>query len=189
LFEKIKNFFTREKCERIIKYDGRTFNLEKLDIPVVPFSIDSIQTEIQKIRDASETAAILDQYQYQMCKICQGLGKEDEEWKKYNKLRIAAIHLITTFRLSLESFKTDPEHNRDRIDDILRRLETIHEIDKQVLPNLDYIISKTDKGEFVSKGDTLPVNPQKVSQAIHEAEMYEDEVDRLIDELKEETKS
>jgi hypothetical protein len=67
--------------------DERT--VDKLDVPVAPVSIGSIKTDVNTIRKASETAAILDQYQYQMCKICKGLGKQDEEWRKYNKLRVA----------------------------------------------------------------------------------------------------
>jgi hypothetical protein len=54
------------------------------ELPAVKFSLGDFKTEIQKIRDASEFSELLDNYQYQMCKICQSLGKEDEEWKKYN---------------------------------------------------------------------------------------------------------
>lgn len=87
LLDRLRGLFLREKCERAISYDKKTIEIKsKIGMPGVPFSLANFKTEVQKIREASEFAEALDDYQYQMCKICKVLAKNDPEWKKYNKL-------------------------------------------------------------------------------------------------------
>lgn len=86
-----------EECERSIQFDSRKLEIKDLtaDIPGMSFTLSEFKTEIQKIREASEYSQALDNYQYQMCKICKSLGKDDPEWRQYNKLRIGTIQLLT----------------------------------------------------------------------------------------------
>jgi len=75
-------------------------------VPAIKFSLGDFKSDVQKIRYASEFSELLDNYQYQMCKICQSLGKEEEGWKKYNKSSM--INLLTLIQGMLIAFKTDP---------------------------------------------------------------------------------
>jgi hypothetical protein len=104
----------------------RTLQIKtELDVPGVNFSLDDFKVETQKIRDASEFCEALDDYQYQMCKICKGLGKDDEEWRKYNKLRVTTLQLMTTLRVILIAFKNDPESERANLYGIVQRLQSL----------------------------------------------------------------
>jgi hypothetical protein len=71
--------------------------------------LSNFETERLKIRDASEYAETLDQYQYEMCKICNGLGKDDIKWRKYNGLRVGTLQLLTTFGIILTAFERNPD--------------------------------------------------------------------------------
>jgi hypothetical protein len=93
----------KEKCEKLIKYDRRVLEISGLetDVADVKFSLRDFKTEVQKIRDASEFSEVIDNYQYEMCKICKSLGKDDEEWKKYNAIRASMINLLTSFQADI----------------------------------------------------------------------------------------
>ncbi len=108
--------FTREKCERTINYDKRDLKFEGVDagMPSARFSFGNFESEERKIRDASEYAAALDDYQYQMCKICKSLGKHDKEWRKYNGLRVGTLHLLTTFRFILSAIERNPNSDTEK---------------------------------------------------------------------------
>jgi hypothetical protein len=69
LSDELKGLFDKEKCERAINYDRRTLKIKaKAEVPGITFSLDDFKTEVS-----------LDDYQYQMCKICERLGKNDPE--------------------------------------------------------------------------------------------------------------
>lgn len=135
----LRGLFLREKCERAIRYDKKTIEIKsKIGMPGMPFSLANFKTEVQKIREASEFAEALDDYQYQMCKICKGLAKNDPEWKKYNKLRVGTIHLLTTLRVNLIAFKTDPDGQKAKLYDIVTRLQDyLILVTREVIPNID----------------------------------------------------
>jgi hypothetical protein len=44
----------------------------------------NLEIEQQKILEASEYAAALDDYQHKMCNIRKAARKDDVEWRKYN---------------------------------------------------------------------------------------------------------
>jgi hypothetical protein len=68
LFDRFKPSFNNEKCGRTINYDARELKFSSLstDLPCAKLSLGNFETERQKIRDASEYAETLDDYQYQM---------------------------------------------------------------------------------------------------------------------------
>jgi hypothetical protein len=124
-FSGLKSIFDKEKCERTITYDKKTFRMKtKIGVPGLNFSLDDFKVEPQKFHDFSEFSEALDEYQYQMCKICKGLGKDDKEWRKYNKLRIATLQLLTSMRVTLIAYKNDPESERANLDSIVQRLHS-----------------------------------------------------------------
>lgn len=183
LFDRFRPSFSKERCERAIQYNTRTIDISSLstEIPAVKFSFGDFKTEVQKIRDASEFSELLDNYQYQMCKICQTLEKGDEEWKKYNKIRASMINLLISFQGTLFAFKNDPEGQRERLYDIVGRLQDFALLAiREILPNIEDLELK----EQISKGDTQEVSPKTVSKALELGGLEEDEVSELIEELK-----
>jgi hypothetical protein len=81
LFSWISSFietFRNENCRKMINYDGRTLTIKGLqaNIPTVPLEVGEFESKYEKIRDASEVAMALDDYQALMCKICKGLEKK-----------------------------------------------------------------------------------------------------------------
>lgn len=176
--EELKDLFHREKCERAINYDKRTLEIKaKAEAPGIPFSLGDFKTEVRKIREASEFAEALDDYQYQMCKICKGLRKNDPEWRKYNKLRVGTIQLLTTLRINLLAFKADPEGHRDKLYDIVTRLQDyLLLVAREVIPNIEDVKSKY----YISKGDIPDIKPTVVSKALDIAGLNEYEVERFI---------
>jgi ribosome-binding ATPase YchF (GTP1/OBG family) len=183
LLDRFRPLFGNEKCERTIRYDTRTIDIGNVatEVPPVKFSLGDFKTEVQKIRDASEFSELLDSYQYQMCKICKALGEDDEEWKKYNKIRIGMINLLTSFQGTLIAFKTDPESQKTRLNDIVERLQDyVLLVNREILPNISELESKTT----VSKGDVSEVNSRTVSKALQIGGLEETEVNQFIEELK-----
>lgn len=150
-------------------------------IGVANFSIGSFETEQQKIRDASEYAAALDDYQFQMCNICNTLGKDDIEWRKYNGLRVGTIQLLTTFRFILTAFGRNPDTEKERLYDIIGRLQDyLLLLSREVIPNIEDMKSKGQ----ISKGEVPEVNPRSVSKALDIAGLDETEVNQFVEELR-----
>lgn len=104
----IKGILSRETCVRAINYDKRNLEMNlSTEAAGVKFSFGDFKTEVEKIREASEFSEMLDNYQYQMCMVCKSLEKNDPEWKKYNKIRIGTLHILTSFQATLIAFKND----------------------------------------------------------------------------------
>jgi hypothetical protein len=183
LFDRFRPSFDKEKCERTIRYDTRTIDIGNLatEIPSVKFSFGDFKTELQKIRDASEFSELLDSYQYQMCKICKALGEDYEEWKKYNKIRVGMVNLLTSFQGTLIAFKSDPEGQKARLNDIVGRMQDyVLLVNREIVPNISDLESKTS----VYKGDVPELNSRTVSKALEISSLDETEVDQFIEELK-----
>ena len=186
LFDRLKPLFNKEKCERTINFDARDLKFSSLsaDLPGTKFSLGNFETERQKIRDASEYAETLDDYQYQMCKICNSLGKDDVEWRKYTGLRVGTLQLLTTFRMILTAFERNPGMEKARLDDIIGRLQDcLLLVSKEVMPNIEDLKSKGQ----ISMGDVAEVNPRTISKALGIADLDETEVNRFVEELKSES--
>jgi hypothetical protein len=183
LLDRLKGPFTKERCERSINYDKRTLEISGLgsDIPGIKFSLADFKTEVQKIRDASEFSELLDNYQYQMCRLCKELGKEDEEWKKYVAIRASMFNLLTSFQGTLIAFKSDPEGQKPRLYNIVGQLQDFTLLaNRQILPNMEDLESKST----ISKGDIQEINPNTVSKALDIAQLDETEVNQFVEDLK-----
>jgi hypothetical protein len=183
LLDRFRPSFSKEKCERSIQYDARTINISSLsiEVPSIKFSLADFRTEVKKIRDASEFSELLDSYQYQMCKICKMFGEDSEEWKKYNKIRLGMINLLTSFQGTLIAFKNDPEGQKDRLNDIVDRLQNyVLLVNREILPNISDLESKTT----LSKGDVPEVHSKIVSKALEISGVDETEVNQFIEEIK-----
>jgi hypothetical protein len=182
LLDGIRGIIFRETCIRAINYDKRNLEM-KLDVEAagVKFSLGDFKTETEKIREASEFSELLDNYQYQMCMVCKSLQRDDPEWKKYNKIRIGTLHVLTSFQATLIAFKNDPEGQRSRLDDIIGNLqEYLLLTAREVMPNVKSIESKS----YTTKGTKTPnMMPDTVSKALDIAGLNELQVDNLIDGL------
>ncbi len=185
LIDRLKDLFTKEQCERSINYDKRTLEMSGLgtDIPGIRFSLADFKTEVQKIRDASEFSELLDNYQYQMCRLSKELGKEDDEWKKYVAIRASMFNLLASFQGTLIAFKSDPEGQKPRLHNVVGQLQDFALLAaRQILPNMEDLDSKST----ISKGDIQQINPSTVSKALDIGGLNDNEVNEFIKELKQE---
>jgi len=182
LLENFKAYFTSEKCERAIHYDTRSLKIGNLgtEVPPITFSIGDFKTEVEKIREASEFSELLDSYQYQMCRLSKALGRDDVEWKKYYKIRVGMVNLLTSFQGTLIAFKSDPESQKARLNDIVGRLQDyVLLVNREIFPNISDLQSKSS----VSKGDAPNLNEAAVSKALRIGDVDESIANEFIDEL------
>ena len=185
LLDRLKGMFSRETCVRAINFDTRSLEI-KVDAEAagINFSLANFKTEVQKIRDASEFSELLDNYQYQMCRFCRALRKDDPEWKKYNKIRVGIFHLLTSLQATLIAFKNDPEGQKRRLYDAVGGIQDyILLVTRGVMPNIEDVESKSN----VSKGDIPEINPSTVSRAMEIGGLDETEVNQFIEDLKSST--
>jgi hypothetical protein len=184
LLGKLKGAFTRNKCQKWVHYNTNSLTIQSLsvDVPPVKFSFADFQ-ETKKIRDASEFSELLDNYQYQMCRLCMELGKEDQEWKKYVAIRASMFNLLTSFHGTLIAFKKDPEGQKPRLYNVVGQLQDFALLAaRQILPNMKDLESKST----LHKGDILEITPGTVSKALELGNLDETEVNQFVQELKSE---
>lgn len=121
LKEAIAGFLGRSECEKLIKYDERSLDIGALSAEYsgVKFSLADFKTSIKKVREASEVAMAMDDYQYDICKIASQYGKGDPERKQYNRWRIGALGLFTSLRMTLAALQAAPS------DELEMKLESV----------------------------------------------------------------
>lgn len=117
----IARFLGKPKCEKLIHYDTRSIDMGALSVDVAgaKFSLASFKTSIQKVREASETADSIDDYQYDLCTISSEYDKGDPERVQCNKWRIGALSLFTSLRMTLASLQADES------DEMKKQLESV----------------------------------------------------------------
>jgi hypothetical protein len=182
LLDKFRAFFTSERCERAIHYDTKSLRIGNLStgVPPVTFSIGDFNTAIEKVREASEFSELLDNYQYQMCRLSKALGRDDLEWKKYYKIRVGMLNLLTSLQSTLIAFKSDPEGQRARLNDIVGRLQDyVLLINKVILPNMSDLQSKSS----ISKGDAPVLSEESVTKALSIGDVKEFDANQFVNEL------
>lgn len=182
LLDRLKGIFSRETCVRAINFDKRSIEIKvNAEAAGAKFSLADFKTEVQKIREASEFSELLDNYQYEMCRFCRELERNDPEWKKYNKIRIGIFHILTSLQATLIAFKNDPEGQKRRLNNAVASIqEYVLLVAREVIPNIEGI---KIKGQ-ISKGDVPEVNPKNVSKALEIAGLDETEVNQFVEELK-----
>ncbi|SRR5215204_1210535 len=107
--------FKREKCEKLIKYQDRSFEFKGvgIEIPGFKLSFEGFSTEPKVLQNATEAAITLDDLQYL---LCQDLSKKSlkeilhrDILIRYAKARISSLFLFSSFRLALAAFEVDRE--------------------------------------------------------------------------------
>lgn len=109
LKDELAVFFKKSQCKKLIKYDTRVIQFKSLgaEYQGAKFSVGDFATEVRKIRQSSEYATMIDDYQYNVCRLTWDLPKNAR--KKYVELQIAAIGLLSSLRATLAAFKEDPK--------------------------------------------------------------------------------
>jgi hypothetical protein len=181
-FDRLKRLFSGSSCTKMINYDKRNLEIKAgggsngTTLPLIEF-----KTGVEKVRDASDLAQVLDNYQYQMCRVCESLGKEDIEWKKYNKIRVGALHILTSLEATLIAFKNDPKNQNDKLTKAVNDMQDyLLLIARDVLPNIKDIESK----DHISMGDIPEVRIQSVTNALEIAGLNENDVDQFIEQVR-----
>jgi hypothetical protein len=128
--DSIIKFVNRGKCQKLIKYQGRTFDFKGLtaEISDARISLGEFSTEIKNIDSIAETAKALDDFQFNLCNslsnpvLKENLTKED--LRTYTKALMGAQACILQFRDALEAYKQDPTGQRDNLDASIKILQT-----------------------------------------------------------------
>jgi hypothetical protein len=122
----IKVLLGSSTCEKLIKYDGRSLEVGALGAGYAgaSFSLGSFKTNIEKVREASEAAAAMDDYQYDMCKIASEYDKDDPERRQYNRWRVAALSYFATLRITLAALNTDSsEELKNKLESLVQDMQ------------------------------------------------------------------
>ncbi len=119
----IRTLLSKSSCEKLIRYDGRTLDMGALgaELGGAKFNLASFKTSIEKVREASEAAMAMDDYQYEICKIASEYDKGDPERKQYNRWRVGALGLFASLRIALAALKEGES------DPLKRKLESMIE--------------------------------------------------------------
>jgi hypothetical protein len=171
----------KEKCEKTVRYDGKTIKFSGLDVPALKFKLGEIQIDDKKLREASEGAAILDDFQFNMCKICNNVGRDDPDWRNYNRLRVSALLIITEFRLAFEAVKANPAGKEKMLDDIMAKFRRLDPILDNVLPKR--IIQSLRPKRAIPIKQLPPVDKKSVTMALRIAKLQKGEVDKVLDKV------
>ncbi len=105
----IASFLGKSSCKKLIKYDKRTLEIDSLsaDYAGAKFSLGNVKTSLDKLQDASEQAAALDDWQYNMCEIIHEYDKNDPERKLLNRWRVLVIGYIEELRVTMAALEKD----------------------------------------------------------------------------------
>ena len=125
LKEAIIGFLKRSECEKLIKYDERSLDIGALSAEYggAKFSLADFKTSIEKVREASEIAMAMDDYQYDICKIANQYEKGDPERKQYNRWRIGALGLFTSLRMTLAALQAAPSDElKKKLDSVIQEM-------------------------------------------------------------------
>ncbi len=139
LKDALAKFLGRPECEKLIRYDGRMLDLGALgaELGGAKFSLASFKTAVEKLREASEAALAMDDYQYNVCKIAAQYDKGSPERIQYNKWRIAALGYFTSLRMTLAAMQSNPtEELRTELEAVIRDMhDFVRAIAKTAAPS------------------------------------------------------
>lgn len=164
----------------MISYDARTGTIKALgaNIPGAgPVSVGEISFGKEKVRDASEMAEALDDYQVLMCEIEKNLNDEAER-KKYRMLRVATVGLLTSARATLAAFKADTKGQEQNLDDIIDRLRNFSVlIGRSALS--DFGVDKAQIEAYLKKGSVPTLEADVIPEALELAQISTDEAEEI----------
>jgi hypothetical protein len=116
LLYSILSYINRGKCEKLIKYQNRTFEFKELtaELPGGKITFGGFSTELKNIDSIGETAKALDDFHYLMCNdISNPMLKENltrEDLRAYTKILFGAHACILNLRSTLDAYGKDPEN-------------------------------------------------------------------------------
>ena len=129
LLDSIVKFVNRGKCQKLIKYQGRTLEFTGLtaEISGVKVSLGEFSTEVKNLDSIAETAKALDDFQFNLCNslsnpvLKENLTKED--LRIYTKALMGAEACILQFRNALEAYNQDPKGRGDNLNTSIKILQ------------------------------------------------------------------
>jgi hypothetical protein len=122
LLSSLLNYISRGKCEKIIKYQNRTFEFKEIssEFPGGKVNFGGISTELKNIESIAETAKALDDFHYMMCNDLSNPSLKEnltnEDLRQYTKILLGAHACILNFRSALEAFNKDPQNQVSNLD-------------------------------------------------------------------------
>ncbi len=186
LKDALAKFLGKPECEKLIRYDGRTLDMGALgaELGGAKFSLASFKTAVEKLREASEAALAMDDYQYNVCKIAAQYDKGSRERTQYNKWRIAALGYFTSLRMTLAAMQSSQsEELRTELDAVIRDMhDFVRAIAKTAAPSKERthqrdwerpkeeVIGRQDEAIIRDhyKGERAPVASKPAPQAVSE---------------------
>jgi hypothetical protein len=122
LINSILNNINHGKCEKLIKYQNRSFEFKGIsaEFPGGKLSFGGVSTELKNIDSIAETAKALDDFHYNLCNdlsnpsLKENLSKDD--LRMYTKMLFGAHACILNFRSSLDAFSKDPQGQSANLD-------------------------------------------------------------------------
>jgi hypothetical protein len=181
----LKDFLRQGKCDKLVKYQARSLEFKSLSTEYsgAKFSIGDFTTDIQKIQQASEIAATIDDYQYNMCTLSRELKRDDPDWKFFLKARAGAISLLTALRTTLISFKDDPTGEANNLRDIVKTMQDyMQAFAKKVSEG--FLTKSTVLGPMATEPSEEEITPENVlRRSFTFVGVSEDDIQRLTDEL------
>ena len=117
-------FRRKRQCHRLIKYSSRTIQFDT-SIGGGIFELSNFRTEEKVLEQASESAKILDERQFHMCNDYKHLSEDDPRFEEYQKRRDRILDAITSFRLTLTAYQTDPEGQKESLSEAIKDLRKI----------------------------------------------------------------
>jgi hypothetical protein len=162
----ILNYINRGKCEKLIKYQNRTFEFKGIsaEFPGGKLSFGGLSTELKNIDSIAETAKALDDFHYNLCNdlsnpsLKENLSKED--LRLYTKMLFGAQACILNLRSSLDAFSKDPQNQIANLD---KSLTMMRNFLSSVTPGFVTEEGKKAISESLSSAD---LNEKKIDEAI-----------------------
>lgn len=163
----------------MVNYDGKMLTIKALhvNVPNFPLQVGEIISKYEKIREASEIAMALDDYQFQMCKICKGLGKNEAEWRKYNELRVSSLQIITNFRLTLIALSEGAQVMK-QADTLVDKMMQALAIDREVIPQAS--LEKFRLKDDITRDEVPALDTQTISRAKIVADVNEKDLEQFL---------
>lgn len=183
LKEALRELFSRAECHKLIRYDQRTIRFKSLGAGYgeAKFSLGEFQTEVKKIRAASELADALDDYQYNMCTSTRSLRRDDPDWKKFFNWRMAAISLLTAVRTTLAAFKIDPHGQRKNLYSVVKDMQKfMTTIAKEAMRPTVAAVRRRKTSKAIERK-----RREAISIAFRASGLRQQEASRLVDEFAE----
>jgi len=179
LIDAIRSLLGAPKCTKLVRYQARTLEFKSLgaEIAGVKLSLGEFKTEVKKVEEASELAKALDDYQFDVCRLTREFPHDDPERRVHLKIRIAAVGLITSVRVTLVAFQEDPEGQAANLHDVVRGIQDfMRNVASRLAPAALGIKARPEHGPTGVAMETL-------ERAFILAGVSEGDVDRLVLEL------